>query len=85
MPGWIGLPELLVLALVILLVFGPKRLPEMGRSLGRGLREFKDSISADKNRDAESGPAELTASATAHEEHPVGVVQQRADERGRPS
>lgn len=31
--------------LVLLLVFGPKRLPEMGRSLGRGMREFKDSIS----------------------------------------
>ena len=45
MPGWISIPELLVLLLVILLVFGPKRLPEMGRSLGRGMREFKDSIS----------------------------------------
>jgi sec-independent protein translocase protein TatA len=44
MPGWIGFPELLILLLVILLVFGPKRLPEMGRSLGRGMREFKDSV-----------------------------------------
>jgi sec-independent protein translocase protein TatA len=32
------------LLIVILLVFGPKRLPEMGRSLGKGMREFKDSI-----------------------------------------
>ena len=45
MPSWIGLPEILILLLVALLVFGPKRLPEMGRSLGRGMREFKDSIS----------------------------------------
>ena len=45
MPGFVGLPELLLLGLVVLLVFGPKRLPEMGRSMGRGLREFKDSIS----------------------------------------
>jgi sec-independent protein translocase protein TatA len=30
--------------LVVLLVYGPKRLPEMGKSLGRGLREFKDSV-----------------------------------------
>ena len=37
-------PELLLLGLVVLLVFGPKRLPEMGRSLGRGMREFKDSV-----------------------------------------
>ena len=44
MPGFIGMPELLLLGLVVLLVFGPKRLPEMGRSMGRGLREFKDSI-----------------------------------------
>ena len=44
MPGFIGLPELIVLGLVVLLVFGPKRLPEMGRSLGRGMREFKDSV-----------------------------------------
>ena len=45
MPGFIGFPELLLLGLVVLLVFGPKRLPEMGRSMGRGMREFKDSIS----------------------------------------
>ena len=42
MPGFIGMPELIVLGLVLLLIFGPKRLPEMGRSLGRGMREFKD-------------------------------------------
>ena len=48
MPGFIGLPEILLLGLVVLLVFGPKRLPEMGRSMGRGLREFKDSVSGDR-------------------------------------
>jgi sec-independent protein translocase protein TatA len=47
MPGFIGVPELLLLALVALLLFGPKRLPEMGRGLGKGMREFKDSISGD--------------------------------------
>ena len=36
-----------ILAIVLLLFFGPKRLPEMGRSLGKGMREFKDSISGD--------------------------------------
>jgi sec-independent protein translocase protein TatA len=45
MPGFIGVPELLLLALVALLLFGPKRLPEMGRGLGKGMREFKDSVS----------------------------------------
>jgi sec-independent protein translocase protein TatA len=44
MPGWIGPGEILLLLLVALLVFGPKRLPEMGRSIGKGMREFKSSI-----------------------------------------
>jgi sec-independent protein translocase protein TatA len=44
MPGFIGIPELLILFAVLLLIFGPKRIPEMGRSLGRGMREFKESI-----------------------------------------
>ena len=44
MPGWIGPWKIVVLVLIALLVFGPKRLPEIGRSLGRGMREFKDSV-----------------------------------------
>jgi sec-independent protein translocase protein TatA len=44
MPGFIGLPEIMLLALLALVLFGPKRLPEMGRSLGKGLREFKESV-----------------------------------------
>jgi sec-independent protein translocase protein TatA len=59
MPGFIGLPELIVLGLVLLLIFGPKRLPEMGRSLGRGAREFKDSITGDAKERYEI-PTELT-------------------------
>jgi sec-independent protein translocase protein TatA len=41
----VGIAGLIVILIVALLVFGPKRLPEIGRSLGRGMREFKDSIS----------------------------------------
>jgi sec-independent protein translocase protein TatA len=41
----IGITGLIVILLVALIIFGPKRLPEMGRSLGKGMREFKDSIS----------------------------------------
>ena len=37
--------ELIVVAFVALLIFGPKRLPEMGRQLGKGMREFKESVS----------------------------------------
>ena len=41
----IGIAGLIVILVVALLVFGPKRLPEIGRSLGKGMREFKESIS----------------------------------------
>ena len=51
MPFGIGIWEILILLLVVLLVFGPKRLPEMGRSLGKGMREFKDSISGKDDDD----------------------------------
>ena len=57
----IGLPELIVVLVVGLLVLGPKRLPEAGRSLGNGLREFKESISGDKHpeqRSVDDGPTE---------------------------
>jgi len=62
MPFGIGLPEILILLLVALLIFGPKRLPEMGRSLGRGMREFKDSVSGkDTDEDEHEHRRELTA------------------------
>jgi len=44
MPFGISIWELLILLVVLLLIFGAKRLPEMGRSLGKGMREFKDSV-----------------------------------------
>jgi sec-independent protein translocase protein TatA len=50
--------EILLLLLVLLLVFGPKRLPEMGRSLGRGMREFRDSIAG------KEGPGQEEAQVT---------------------
>jgi sec-independent protein translocase protein TatA len=43
--GNIGAPEIIGLLLLALLLFGAKRLPEIGRSLGSGMREFKDSVS----------------------------------------
>ena len=46
MPG-IGPLELAVVAIIALMVFGPKRLPELGRSLGSGMRSFKASVSGD--------------------------------------
>jgi sec-independent protein translocase protein TatA len=60
MPFGISWMELAIVLLVALLVFGPRRLPEMGRSLGRGMREFKDSISG-KDDDRDREVAELHA------------------------
>jgi sec-independent protein translocase protein TatA len=47
MPGNIGLPEIAIVLVIVLIIFGPKRLPELGQSLGRGIREFKGSLGGD--------------------------------------
>jgi sec-independent protein translocase protein TatA len=52
----IGIAGLIVILIVALLVFGPKRLPEIGRSLGKGMREFKDSISGEEEKKPELPP-----------------------------
>ena len=44
MPFGLSFPELLIILVAVLLIFGAKRLPEMGRSLGKGMREFKDAV-----------------------------------------
>ncbi|WP_028065301.1 Sec-independent protein translocase subunit TatA/TatB [Solirubrobacter soli] len=49
----IGPGELVVVLIIALLVLGPKRLPEVGKSLGRGMREFKDSLSGNSTSDDE--------------------------------
>ena len=71
MPFGIGWVEILILLLVALLIFGPKRLPEMGRSLGKGLREFKDSVTG---KDEDDRPAEVPA------ELPTAATESRAAE-----
>ena len=55
--------DVIVVLVIALLIFGPKRLPLLGRSLGQGLREFKDSITGDSHSsDAEERPALSAAS-----------------------
>ena len=60
----IGVPELLIVLVIALIVLGPKKLPEVGRSLGRGMREFKDSISGigTHDDDDDDRPAITTSS-----------------------
>jgi sec-independent protein translocase protein TatA len=82
MPSWIGLPEILVLLVIVLLIFGPKKLPELGRSLGRGMREFKDSITGkDDDRQLEERHAEQAAPVAPVT--PVTTTATTADEEAR--
>jgi sec-independent protein translocase protein TatA len=71
MPGNIGPLEVLVVLIIALVVFGPKRLPELGRSLGKGIREFRGSISGDDKEDEERSQGEIEAA----EREPVGPKQ----------
>jgi sec-independent protein translocase protein TatA len=59
-----GPTELIIVLVIVLLIFGPKRLPGLGRSLGSGMREFKDSITGnkdDRDDDDEAGAEERPA------------------------
>ena len=60
--GPVGWQEMIIILAVLLLLFGAKRLPEMGRSLGRGMREFKDAVTG---KDDEPEKAELSPPPTA--------------------
>jgi sec-independent protein translocase protein TatA len=68
----VGPWEIILLLLLALLLFGAKRLPEIGRSMGRGMREFKDSVSG-KDRDDDE-PAELPMQTT---DAPVTTPRER--------
>ena len=68
MLGNIGPLEIIVVLVIALIVFGPKRLPELGNSLGKGIREFKDSVTGenkDDDRDDDDVKAISASKATA--------------------
>ena len=68
MPVSVGPMELILVLAIALIVLGPKRLPEAGKALGKGLREFKDSVSGigqDDDDDDEREPAALKSDGTA--------------------
>jgi sec-independent protein translocase protein TatA len=75
MPGNIGPLEIVIVLIIALIVFGPKRLPELGSSLGRGIREFKETISGDRRDDDDPPDDEVQAlSASASGEAPEPEV-----------
>ena len=68
----IGPLEIAIVLIIVLIIFGPKRLPELGRSMGRGIREFKSSISGDDDKDeVEKKRAELETSQADAKAEPV--------------
>ena len=85
----IGPLELAILLLIVLIIFGPKRLPGLGRQLGSGMREFKDSITGkdkdDDERDAFGTPAQRPSRAeldpSAAEPEVVTGEARREDQR----
>ncbi|MEX2193826.1 MAG: twin-arginine translocase TatA/TatE family subunit [Thermoleophilaceae bacterium] len=56
----IGPLEIVIVLVIVLIIFGPKRLPDLGRSLGRGMREFKDSVTGKDSDDEDEDRPELT-------------------------
>jgi sec-independent protein translocase protein TatA len=76
----IGPTELIIVLAIVLIIFGPKRLPGLGRQLGTGMREFKDSItSKDRDDDLDEDDSETRRSANAAlgrpEDEPAAPVE----------
>jgi sec-independent protein translocase protein TatA len=69
----IGPVELIIVLVIVLLIFGAKRLPEVGRGLGTGMREFKDSVTGKGDKDE---PKELSSSS----EQPAVTQEQKERE-----
>lgn len=69
MLGNIGPLEIIVVLIIALIVFGPKRLPELGNSLGKGIREFKQSVTGEKDDEPQEEPAKAIAAAQATPAH----------------
>jgi sec-independent protein translocase protein TatA len=72
MTGWTSPTHIILLLLIALLLFGAKRLPEIGRSLGTGMREFKDSVTGNnpthENPPAQIAPPETTTTSATQSE-----------------
>lgn len=70
--GSIGTPELIVILVIALVIFGPGKLPEVGKAIGKGINEFKDAISGPKKAVDETKEAttiDVTAGAKNDDKH----------------
>jgi len=82
--GNIGPLEIAIVLIIALIVFGPKRLPELGSSLGRGIREFKETVTGERKDDDEDEVKAISATqatAAAPAEKPAEAEKVAHDER----
>jgi sec-independent protein translocase protein TatA len=63
--------DLVIVLVIVLLIWGPKRLPGLGKQLGQGMREFKDSITGDSKDDEPAERPEITSNTTTQATPPV--------------
>ena len=79
--GPIGIPELIIVLVILLVIFGPKRLPGAGKALGTGMREFKDSLTGGgkDTDDDDEGIRELNAASASTAETTVSAADERRE------
>jgi sec-independent protein translocase protein TatA len=73
MPFGIGPLEIVIVLIIVLVVFGPKRLPDLGRSLGRGMREFKDSVTGDEKEELPAAREHVVPTSSDDKVEPVAA------------
>jgi sec-independent protein translocase protein TatA len=71
----IGPLEIAIVLIIVLIIFGPKRLPELGQSMGRGIREFKGSLSGDKDKEDREDKRPEIESSKAEADKPAESVE----------
>lgn len=81
----IGPTELIIVLVIVLVIFGPKRLPGLGRSLGSGMKEFKDSVTgkADRDLDEDDDDRKQASAALGRADDASPVDGEVVDERER--
>jgi sec-independent protein translocase protein TatA len=74
----VGPLELAIVLIIALVIFGPKKLPELGSSMGKGLREFKNSVTggSDDDEDEDEGPRTVVAEASEINDQPTTTRQE---------
>lgn len=79
----IGPLEIVLVIVVLLVIFGPKRLPSLGKSLGTGMREFKESVTGeDKHRDKADAPERPALTQAQADAQPAPAPEAAPEQRG---